>query len=125
MSARRPAPAHLSTQAQNEWHKVVNAMPPDWFTPETESTFERYCECVAEAAELQSMIEMIRPSILDDDKSLKTYRQLLRDKGEQTRLLASLATKMRLLQQSTYNALNGQTAKDNTPGLPPPWESDQ
>jgi hypothetical protein len=53
------------------------------------------------------------------DFEVKEYRDLLRSEEEQSRAIASLATRMRLSQQATYDA------KKTKPTISPkkPWEA--
>src|SRR5690554_5056049 len=100
---RRPSPPLcLNDRATDEWHRVVNRMPSDWFTDETLSLLQAYCEHVAEGEAIQLMIEQVRSLAMKDDESYKRYRDLLRDKELQTRAALSCATKMRMTQQSSY-----------------------
>jgi hypothetical protein len=59
---------------------------------------------------------------MEDDESYKRYRDLLRDKELQTRAALSCATKMRMTQQSSYNALSSNTAKKNAGDGLKPWD---
>jgi len=112
----------LNTRATDEWNRVVNRMPSDWFTDETLSLLQAYCEHVAEGEAVQLMIEKVRNTAMADDESYKRYRDLLRDKELQTRAALSCATKMRMTQQSSYNALSSNTAK-KTASTVKPWDA--
>jgi len=119
---RRPGPPlSLNERATDEWHKVVNRMPSDWFTAETHSLLTNYCEHVAEGEAIQMMIEKVRKTAMRDDESYKRYRDLLRDKELQTRAALSCATKMRMTQQSSYSDKASSTAKTNSSGIKP-WD---
>lgn len=120
---RRPEPPLcLNDRAEDEWRRVVNRMPSDWFTDETLSLLQAYCEHVAEGEAIQLMIEKVRPLAMRDDESYKRYRDLLRDKELQTRAALSCATKMRMTQQSSYTDKSSATAKNKSVTLKP-WES--
>lgn len=120
--ARRPEPPlSLNERATDEWYRVVNRMPADWFTDETLSLLQAYCEHVAEGEAIQLMIEKVRPHAMKDDESYKRYRDLLRDKELQTRAALSCATKMRMTQQSSYTDKSSATAKNKSVTLKP-WE---
>lgn len=96
-------------------------MPSDWFTDETLSLLQAYCEHVAEGEAIQLMIEQVRSLAMKDDESYKRYRDLLRDKELQTRAALSCATKMRMTQQSSYTDKASATAK-NKSSPRKPWE---
>lgn len=54
---------------------------------------------------------------------LDEYDRLLRLQERETRIIASLATKMRLSQQSVYGPRAANIAKRNTPTTSKPWEA--
>ena len=121
--ARRPEPPlSLNERATDEWYRVVNRMPADWFTDETLSLLQAYCEHVAEGEAIQLMIEKVRPHAMKDDESYKRYRDLLRDKELQTRAALSCATKMRMTHQSSYTDKSSATAKSKSVSRKP-WEA--
>ena len=119
---RPEPPVSLNDRAADEWFRVVNRMPSDWFGDETLSLLQSYCEHVAEGEAIQMMLETVRKTVMDDDDSYKRYRDLLRDKELQTRAALSCATKMRMTQQSSYNAKSGATAKSKSDGGKKPWQ---
>lgn len=119
---RPVAPLCLNARAEDEWNRVVNRMPSDWFTDETLSTLQAYCEHTAEGEAIQMMIEKVRVTAMADDESYKRYRDLLRDKELQTRAALSCATKMRMTQQSSYTDKASGTAKRNSTGGTKPWQ---
>ena len=119
---RPQAPMVLNARAEDEWNRVVNRMPSDWFTDETLSTLQAYCEHTAEGEAVQMMIEKVRGTAMADDESYKRYRDLLRDKELQTRAALACATKMRMTQQSSYDAQKGAVAKKKSTGGAKPWQ---
>lgn len=119
---RPEPPAVLAGRAEDEWRRVVNRMPSDWFSDETLSLLQAYCEHVAEGEAIQIMIERVRPSAMKDDESYKRYRDLIRDKELQTRAALSCATKMRLTQQSSYTDKASGTAKRKAGAGSKPWD---
>lgn len=122
LGQRPPAPLSLNERATDEWNRVVNRMPSDWFTDETLTHLQMYCEHVAEGEALQIMIERVRPTAMVDDESYKRYRDLLRDKELQTRAVLSCATKMRMTHQSSYTDKASGTAKRDTTTMKP-WDA--
>ena len=121
LGERPQPPICLNDRATDEWHRVVNRLPSDWFSDETLSLLQSYCEHVAEGEALQLMIETVRPLAMRDDESYKRYRDLLRDKELQTRAALSCATKMRMTQQSSYTDKASATAK-NKAASKKPWD---
>jgi len=118
---RPEAPIFLNEGAREEWSRVVNALPADWFGPETLSILTLYCEHVAEAQALQQMIETVRQTAMKNDESFKRYQDLSRQKESQTRAALSCATKMRMTHQSTYTTKAGATAQNNSAPHQKPW----
>lgn len=123
LGARPEPPASLNDRGQSEWFRVVNRMPSDWFTDETLSILQAYCEHVAEGEALQLMIERVRKLAMKDDEAFDRYRKLCAMKESQTRAALSCATKMRLTQQSSYTDKASGTAKRNSAGGVKPWEA--
>jgi hypothetical protein len=122
MGQRPEPPMSLNDRAVDEWRRVVNRMPSDWFSDETLSLLQAYCEHVAEGEAVQLMIEQVRSTAMADDESYKRYRDLLRDKELQTRAALSCATKMRMTQQSSYTDKASGTAKKNA-ATSKPWQT--
>lgn len=121
LSERPQSPISLNDRATDEWNRVVNRMPSDWFSDETLSLLQAYCEHVAEGEAVQMMIEKVRHTAMIDDEGYKRYRDLLRDKELQTRAALSCATKMRMTQQSSYTDKASGTAKKNN-SAKKPWD---
>ncbi len=125
LGKRPEPPISLNNRATDEWKRVVNCMPANWFTDETLSILQAYCEHTSEGEAIQIMLEKVRKYAMGDDEAFARYRALLSEKERQTRAALSCATKMRLTQQSTYNAKSGFTAKDGAAGRSgeKPWEA--
>lgn len=122
LGARPDAPASLNNRAADEWFRVVNRMPSDWFTDETLSLLQAFCEHVSEGEALQMMIEKVRRKAMTDDECFSRYKQLCTMKEAQTRAALSCATKMRLTQQSSYTDKASGTAKNASAGGSKPWD---
>lgn len=118
----RPSPPlSLNERATDEWHRVVNRMPSDWFTDETVSTLQTYCEYVAEAEAVQMMIEKVRPTAMKDDEAFDRYEKLTRTKDRLSKGITSVARKLRLLPQSRYTAQAAASATKGGKGRKP-WD---
>ena len=100
-SQERPKPLpDLTPEQQDEWRNIVNRMPADWFPPETYPLLAQYCRHITRSRRLAQLLEREESR---EEVDVKEYRDLLRSEEEQSRALASLATKMRLSQQTTYD----------------------
>jgi len=116
---RRPSPPEsLSDEQAEEWRRVVNRMPADWFPAETHALLEQRCRHVIRARHLAQAIDVAQSA---DPFDVKAYRDLLRSEAEQSHTIAILDTKMRLSQQATYDKSK---RKPNT-SQRAPWATDK
>ena len=122
LGERPEPPLSLNDRGASEWCRVVNRMPSGWFTDETLSLLQAFCEHVAEGEALQLMIERVRKLAMKDDEAFARYRQLCAMKETQTRAALSCATKLRMTQQSSYTDKSSGTAKRASAGGLKPWE---
>ena len=98
---RPKAPGDLTPDQKKIWKKTVDAMAVDWFRPETHDILRQYCVHVCESNRIRILID----GLIDDKLSIKLfgfYDKLLKMQEREGRALSSLATRMRLTQQSTY-----------------------
>ena len=114
-AVRRPdAPAELTDEQSAEWVSVVSRLPADWFPRETHGMLAQYCRHVVSARRVAQLIAECEAS---DEFDVEDYDRLLKMQEREGRALSSLATRMRLSQQTTYDKSKkkpGQTRK--------PWE---
>lgn len=114
--SRPDAPYDLTDEQSQEWWAVVNRMPADWFPRETHGMLAQYCRLIVRARRLAMLInEMEAGKNLD----LTTYRDLIRSEQQVSNTICSLATKMRLSQQSTWD----RTRRKQPITLEKPWLS--
>jgi hypothetical protein len=98
--ARQTAPHELNDEETEVWSAVVNSWPADWFSPATVPLLTQYCRHVVQARRIAELIERATG---DPELSVKDYDRLLKVQERESRAIASLATKMRISQQSTTN----------------------
>lgn len=97
----RQRPPHDLTDEEVEiWAAVVSAEPADWFSPSTVPLLAQYCRHVIQAKRIAVLIER---GTSDPDLDVKDWERLLKMQERESRMIASLATKMRISQQSTTN----------------------
>ena len=114
-SVRRPdAPPELTPEQAAEWDAVVNRLPADWFPRETLPMLAQYCRHVVAARHVAQLIDAAESS---DELDLAKYDMLLRMQEREGRALSSLATRMRLTQQATYDPKRKKPAQEK-----PPWQ---
>jgi hypothetical protein len=113
--ARPDAPYDLTDEQADEWRSVVDRLPADWFPRETWPILTQYCRHVVTARRVAQLIdaEMKSPEF-----DVGRYSDLLKMAQRESQVIASLATKMRLSQQATYDK-----SKKKPTAAKRPWES--
>lgn len=97
---RQRAPHDLTDEETEIWARVVGSEPADWFSPSTAPLLAQYCRHVVHA---RRVAELIERATADPDLSIGAYDKLLKMQERESRAIATLATKMRIAQQSTTN----------------------
>jgi hypothetical protein len=100
---RPDAPYDLNDEQAEEWWAVVNRMPPTWFPRETHGMLAQYCRHVVRGRKVSQMADEMEKLRGTDAFDFEVYCKLLAEEEKQTRTIASLATRMRITQQSTYD----------------------
>ncbi|MEY4634807.1 MAG: hypothetical protein RJA55_605 [Acidobacteriota bacterium] len=112
---RRPeAPAELTDEQSEEWRQVVNRLPADWFGRETHAMLTNYCRHVVSARRIAQLIAAAEES---DPLDIEHYDRLGKMAERESRIIASLATKMRISQQASYDK-----GKKKPVGIEKPWD---
>ena len=112
----RPAPPHdLLDEHVEIWRGVVDALPADWFTADNIPLLSQYCRHVVDARRVSELIELATG---DPDLCVKDYERLLKMQQRESQIIATLATKMRVSQQSTTN----HRGNKEKPKARKPWE---
>lgn len=114
---RPDAPYDLTDEQSGEWWAVVNRLPADWFPRETHGVLAQYCRHVVAARRVAQLIAAEEES--GSDLDLARYDTLLRMQEREGRALSSLATRLRITQQSTVSA----KTKKPPMAAKKPWES--
>lgn len=96
--ARPDAPYDLTDLQTEEWWAIVERLPADWFPRETHSVLAQLCRHVVAA---RRVAQLIAACEAEDELDLAQYDQLLRMQERETRCMTSVATKLRITQQST------------------------
>jgi hypothetical protein len=125
-TVERPrAPEDLSIEQAQEWTSIVNRLPADWFPRETWGMLGQYCRHVISARRVAGMIEALENELSKEqgDKAgiilgaSKAFDRLFKMQEREGRAISSLATKMRLSQQSSYDK-----SKQKPRAAQKPWE---
>jgi hypothetical protein len=117
---RPVAPSELTDEESEIWEGIVARMPAAWFTKETHPLLVQLCRHIIAARRLAQLYH--RATHGDEDFEVLYYIKLVRALVGQTAIIASISTKMRLTQQSSYTDKAAGTAKRNMPDGPAPWE---
>lgn len=100
-TVRRPEPpADLTDEQAAEWRAVVNRLPADWFPRETHGLLAQYCRHVVAGRRIQQLVSSIEA---EKDFDLVAYDRALKMQERESRCIASLATRMRISQQSKFD----------------------
>ena len=113
--ARPDAPYDLTDEQADEWRAVVNRMPADWFPRETWPLLAQYCRHVVNS---RRVAQLVAAAEAGAELDVVTYDRLLKMQERESRCIASLATKMRVSQQTTYD----KSRKKGSGGVTKPWE---
>lgn len=97
---RASPPEELTDEQAHEWRAVVNRLPAEWFPRETHGMLAQYCRHVVAA---RRVAQLIASAEADENLDVENYDRLLKMQEREGRALSSLATRMRLSQQTTYD----------------------
>ena len=106
-----------STCISAMWSEIVDSKPSDWFDLDSVPVLKEYIRAALTCDELAGVVERALES--GDDKFMKSALDM-RDK--EARRVASLATKLRLTQQSRYTPQSAATANRKAGGKRP-WQT--
>lgn len=114
----RPAPpVDFDNYEASIWNKIVNSMPADWFNIGSVPLLTQY---IRHTVASQNLAQLITDVTSDPDElNVKKYITLLRAQKEESAILSSLATKLRISNQSLINK-RGNHKETGSESLP--WE---
>jgi hypothetical protein len=104
-------PPDLPPEAKECWTLTVGAFKPGWFTDENLKTLERYCRAIALGQHLFKAMAAI-----DLKADLDTFSKIHSVHIRNSKLIVSLATKLKIWPQSSRSARA--TKRDE------PWDRD-
>lgn len=97
--------------------RVTESEEAGWFTPATQPILAQYCRHCIQARHLAGLIEK---SFGDPTLGIEDYERLLKMQERESRSMVTLATKLRLTQQSTINPRGNRIKKASIK----PWDTD-
>lgn len=116
-AVQRPEPPDELTEEQARvWYAVTDSMPADWFGRETHEMLAQYCRHTIAARRVAQLIAQAESG---DSLDVEEYDRLLKMQEREGRALSSLATRMRLTQQTQYD----KSKKRGSGAVKKPWES--
>lgn len=101
VTLRPDAPYDLTDEQADEWRAVVARLPADWFPRETWPLLSQYCRHVVAGRRVAQLLAKMETG--PDDFDVAAYDKLLSMQEREGRAMSSLATRMRLTQQTTYD----------------------
>lgn len=113
-----PAPPRDLVKAEKAlWRDIVESKPVDWFGPDSIPILKEY---VRAAVACDLLARLVHAALASGDADIIKAQMDRRDK--EARRAASLATKLRLTQQSRYGARSADRA-DQRAGGHRPWQT--
>ncbi len=110
-------PKDLTDDQAAEWRAIVDVMPNDWFGPETYPLLAQYCRHITGARAIAGLLVSVERA---DEVDIREYDRLLRMRERESKVLSTLATKMRITHQSRYDDKAAHRKHANN--KPRPWE---
>ena len=115
-TVRRPdPPSELTDEQAGEWLSVTSRLPADWFPRETHGLLAQYCRHVIAARRVSQLIQNAENTGQEFD--VEDYDRLLKMQEREGRAMSSLATRMRITQQTQYDK-----TKKRGSQVKRPWE---
>jgi|SRR5215475_1104719 len=96
MPDRPDPPDELTEEEAQCWRKIVAALPPDWFRPETDPILVELCQHICMSRMFSVQIASYRNKKILTPKDSKVLYNLVKMKSTESRLVATLSTKLRL-----------------------------
>jgi hypothetical protein len=111
-------PADLSAAEAVLWREIVETKPSDWFGPDSLPVLKEYIR----ASIMCDLLDAQVKDALAEGEGVGVVKALLDMRDKESRRGVSMATKLRLTQQSRYGARSADRA-DNRAGGKRPWQA--
>ena len=121
---RPDPPSDLRPDEAEVWRTVVATKPADWFSRDTHPLLSAYCRASCSSKAIAKQVDAFDPEWMESHDGLMRYNRLMAMQHRQAMVMANLATKMRISQQSKYGARAAE-AKARPSSAAKPWESQQ
>jgi hypothetical protein len=113
---RPDAPYELTDDQAAIWHRITADLPADWFTPKHVGLLKQYCRHETQSDRIAMLIEQ---EMAKRELDVQQYDRLLVMQEREGRAMSSLATRMRITQQSLYD----KSKKAPSNSVRKPWEA--
>ncbi len=120
---KRPdPPAKLTAPQATTWRAVVATKPVKWWDAGSIPMLVAYCKAIDVHDAVSLQIEAFEPEWLLTDDGLARFDRLAALQERQARVIASLATRMRLSQQARLDKTVAATSAKQPEAGPRPWD---
>lgn len=125
---RRPPPPELTEEQRQFWVRICTDLPANHVRSDCTPVLAELCRHLSYAAQIAEALDSMRTVPLADTGRTKNIQrtvffQLLKHAREQSKLIADLSIKLRLLPQVTTRARDAARERARTPvGSRRPWE---
>lgn len=116
ITERPSPPLDFDNLEASIWASIVNSMPADWFNVGSIPLLTQYVRHTVASQNLAQLIADVTSN--SEEINVKTYITLLRAQKEESGILSSLATKLRISNQSLIN----KRGNHKEIGKSKPWE---
>jgi hypothetical protein len=123
-----PPPEYLTEEQRRFWKALVDPFPPERFSVDHESALVELVRHQAIAAQLNEQLSALRRRDLNrDSKSVNATRRIFLQLADaarhETRIITSISTKLRLLDQSKERKSLATARREQMGVGPKPWET--
>jgi hypothetical protein len=122
MPGDRPQPpGELQPDEAEEWRKIVERLPQDWFRRETHPVLIQLCRHICIARRVAGRLADVEAATERPKGWFETYRDLVRMQGQTAMVIANLSVKLRLTKSSQTDSRVAAMGATRTLGRPKPW----
>jgi hypothetical protein len=111
-------PDDLNEAEAKVWRAVVDSKPREWFGEDSAPLLREYVRAICMCDFLEERIK----ALLETNPAPKGFKSLLDMRDKESRRASSLATRLRLTQQSRYTPQAAGTASKKAAGKRP-WQA--
>lgn len=117
-AVRRPeAPAELTDEQAEEWRRIVNSLPADWFLPAFYPLLAEYCRGAVTLRRIGEIIEAYEKS---DEFDPDRYAKMLKEQNAKSNAMIQIARQCRF----TPRSIKDERAVKKPKPFKKPWDED-